>query len=214
MTNVTYYADELEFQENYRNLEFPHIVHIQSNGRTIFLKDENTIPALQENMFIFISQENNSLPADCSSPDSSQHTKGSIRDCFHYEELGERRMRRDIKLNNNRQISINQYERPLQISYGGGDDADLDILYNIKNTLHTVEIPAVNFVGTLPDSLFTNCNVVNLVLHGGDIAGLLLILRNSEGSHYSNIYYPYWFDINTVPTNMRPSGNYIKFVPA
>lgn len=164
MTNVTYYADELEFHENYRNLEFPHIVHIQSNGRTVFLKDENTIPALQENMFIFISRENQYLPAECSSENDSKHKKNSIEDCFHYNKLGKRTTSSRTELNDNRNISINCYNTPLQLNNIGGSSED-GVLYRVKRPLHTVEIPAVNEVVGM-NRLFNGCSIDNLVLHG------------------------------------------------
>jgi hypothetical protein len=175
------------------------------------LKDENTIPALQENMFIFISQEDRSLPAECSNTETSKHTKNSIRDCFHYGILGNRIKSVNLKLNDRRNISINCYNAPIQVYNNGGYDTELRILYSLENPLHTVEIPAVN--GDMV-SLFRECTINNLILHGGDITGLLRVLKESVSTTYNNIYYPYWFDINTVPTNMRPNGNYIKFVPA
>lgn len=182
---MTFFSSEEEFQKDRYELEFPHIVHIEKNGRTIILENENTIPALQENMVIYYCP--NKI-AECGG--GSEQEK-DVTDSLHIE-------------NANQDLVEHYYDEELGrgILIFSGHVYELnDYFMNKIDGMTHLELANIYNINSSAISLADGQYLTEVIIHNALDSDIIACLKNCTNSN-TTIYYPAGTDISAAQSNL------------
>jgi hypothetical protein len=188
MANMTFFSSEEEFQKHRYELEFPHIVHIEKNGRTIILENENTIPALQENMIIY------HCPNKIAECDGGVEEEKRVTDSLHVENV-------------NQDLVEHYYDEELGrgiLIFSGHVYNFEDYFMNKIDGMTHLELPDIaNFLGSNKNaiSLADGQYLTEVIIHTALNSNIITCLKNCTNSN-TTIYYPAGTDISAAQSNL------------
>lgn len=184
---MTFFSSEEEFQKHRYELEFPHIVHIEKNGRTIILENENTIPALQENMVIY-------------------HCPNKIAECGGGVEE-EKRVTDSLHVENvNKDLVEHYYDEELGrgiLIFSGHVYYFEDYFMNKIDGITHLELPNIS-LGALSASAISLADgqyLTEVIIHTALTSDIITCLTNCTNSN-TTIYYPAGTDISAAQSNL------------
>lgn len=184
---MTFFSSEEEFQKHRYELEFPHIVHIEKNGRTIILENENTIPALQENMIIYHCP--NKI-AECS---GGTEQEKNVTNSLHVENV-------------NKDLVEHYYDEELGrgiLIFSGHVYYFEDYFMNKIDGLTHLELPNKPF-GVLSASAISLADgqyLTEVIIHTALTSDIITGLKNCTNSN-TTIYYPAGTSISAAQSNL------------
>jgi hypothetical protein len=185
MANMTFFSSEEEFQKHRYELEFPHIVHIEKNGRTIILENENTIPALQENMIIY------HCPNKIAECNGGVEQEKSVTDSLHVEKV-------------NKDLVEHYYDEELErgiLIFSGHAYEFNDYFMNKIDGMTHLELPNIYNISSSAISLADGQYLTEVIIHTALNSNIITCLKNCTNSN-TTIYYPAGTDISAAQSNL------------